>query len=578
MSLFDPDLQLQRAKLDSKATDLFVYLHGLLFTKIELDNFDQCHERLLEKLKSERGSIPDVYWIMFAVINITSLLQYGSDEGIIKKTSANTDEKRLNNSNSNSNLTINSQQSSPIPPVPALPQAIMIHSNTLSSSPKSNHSFDNLSNNDDDVFISINNNKDNDQEFSATSTVFEQAQNLTFSLFEMTLEKPTLSKLPGSSINPYIIIILTYLTTVCKQSSICSLLEKRIPWQKLMNFFSSLPMKILIESGAKPELPQPHINKLVSGLPLPEDWCLRGMEWVGRRVYERGFWKARSNHNNNNVNGNTLIKGDNGASYSGSPPPIPGSNIQSEMDVLTMKEFLNTSKNTEEILRDGVIEIDEEDLNGLRLNDDEYSNNNCNIDSPLKLSQRRLLRVGFSGVMLSKIIKGFEIINDDNGRPKFIIGDELSDKIEKWKVEQEMMEEEELKRFEELYNNKNESDENSSVYTSNDSISSFDSEMSEDDEQIRDLRIRRRELKLMMKEEKENEINLRKRRKENLMNVRSKNENKLLIDNVKSNYTILVFDTNVLLSSIDYVKTFIESQNWTCIIPLAGKLYFLKFS
>jgi hypothetical protein len=32
---------------------------------------------------------------------------------------------------------------------------------------------------------------------------------------------------------------------------------------------------------------------LTSGctLPLPEDWCMRGMEWVGRRVFERGYWK-----------------------------------------------------------------------------------------------------------------------------------------------------------------------------------------------------------------------------------------------------------------------------------------------
>jgi protein SMG6 len=26
--------------------------------------------------------------------------------------------------------------------------------------------------------------------------------------------------------------------------------------------------------------------------PLPEDWCLRGMEWVGRNIFERGFWKS----------------------------------------------------------------------------------------------------------------------------------------------------------------------------------------------------------------------------------------------------------------------------------------------
>jgi protein SMG6 len=26
--------------------------------------------------------------------------------------------------------------------------------------------------------------------------------------------------------------------------------------------------------------------------PLPEDWCMRGMEWVGRKVFERGYWKS----------------------------------------------------------------------------------------------------------------------------------------------------------------------------------------------------------------------------------------------------------------------------------------------
>jgi protein SMG6 len=26
--------------------------------------------------------------------------------------------------------------------------------------------------------------------------------------------------------------------------------------------------------------------------PLPENWCLHGMEWVGRKVFERGFWTS----------------------------------------------------------------------------------------------------------------------------------------------------------------------------------------------------------------------------------------------------------------------------------------------
>ena len=26
--------------------------------------------------------------------------------------------------------------------------------------------------------------------------------------------------------------------------------------------------------------------------PLDEDWCLCRIEWVGRRVFERGYWKS----------------------------------------------------------------------------------------------------------------------------------------------------------------------------------------------------------------------------------------------------------------------------------------------
>jgi protein SMG6 len=28
--------------------------------------------------------------------------------------------------------------------------------------------------------------------------------------------------------------------------------------------------------------------------PLPEDWCLHGMEWAGRKVFEREFWQSES--------------------------------------------------------------------------------------------------------------------------------------------------------------------------------------------------------------------------------------------------------------------------------------------
>ncbi|GAA5977516.1 hypothetical protein JCM5350_004717 [Sporobolomyces pararoseus] len=37
-------------------------------------------------------------------------------------------------------------------------------------------------------------------------------------------------------------------------------------------------------------------SKLMSsrGTPLPEDWCIRGMEWSGRQLFGRGYWRSDS--------------------------------------------------------------------------------------------------------------------------------------------------------------------------------------------------------------------------------------------------------------------------------------------
>ena len=35
---------------------------------------------------------------------------------------------------------------------------------------------------------------------------------------------------------------------------------------------------------------------LTSGCkPLPKDWCIRGMGWGGKKVFERGFWNKDTN-------------------------------------------------------------------------------------------------------------------------------------------------------------------------------------------------------------------------------------------------------------------------------------------
>ena len=48
------------------------------------------------------------------------------------------------------------------------------------------------------------------------------------------------------------------------------------------------------------------VSKLGSGGPLPEDWCLRGMEWTGRQVYGRGFWRTSTSGGGSNSEMDTL--------------------------------------------------------------------------------------------------------------------------------------------------------------------------------------------------------------------------------------------------------------------------------
>ncbi|TIB71831.1 hypothetical protein E3Q23_03635 [Wallemia mellicola] len=574
LSLFDPELQNAR-KLENRATELFTYAHGILFTKIELDTFPQALDKLLKHLKAESGSLPDVVWIMMGVVNITSLLQYGQDDSILKRTANTVDDafkrqKQLHTSSSNHSLNSASAFNSPVPPVPALPQAIMMHSNPktgssqnlLSSSPRSSHSFENLNRpgssastrsegGDDDVVLSLNK-EPAGEEYNTSKIVFEYAQELTFSIFNLLLNNPT-SELPGSPLNPYITIVMTYLITILKQSTVLSLLEKKVPWIELSVFLSKLlPNKSTLDKGTKSNsnTPQgPQLSRLVSGAPLPEDWCLRGMEWVGRRVYERGFWKARTGTST-------------GASYSGAPPPVPGSQIQSEMDVLSNQQGLFNKTPNGSTPQDGLIESDDEDdlekdLSGLGLSErDESAPTKSNdLDSPLKLAQRRLARLAFSSAILTRLVQGFDLRYLDNENIQFVVRGELEEKIQTWRAEEARKQEDELRRLEGLYQNNTDSDIDSDDLSDVSSLSSaIDSD--DDDDEIKQLKIRRKELKNLMREQKKDEI------------ARQQGHT-TVVDTLQPGYTTLVFDTNVMLYSIEYVQTFIDSESWICVVPLA---------
>src|ERR1700722_13855638 len=131
---------------------------------------------------------------------------------------------------------------------------------------------------------------------------FTLALQLTFTMLIHVLRHPMRQSSAFSrSVNPYLTIVLTFLATVCKQEKVLQILERSIPWVELASFLVQVPRDIMQSHGlcisgsaTGKEHGEVAWTMLTSNCspPLDEDWCMRGMEWVGRRVFERGYWKS----------------------------------------------------------------------------------------------------------------------------------------------------------------------------------------------------------------------------------------------------------------------------------------------
>lgn len=59
-------------------------MHSMLFTNIQLDDFALTLARFMERLQLEDAEEHD--WIMMAVVNVATLLEYGKPMGVLRST------------------------------------------------------------------------------------------------------------------------------------------------------------------------------------------------------------------------------------------------------------------------------------------------------------------------------------------------------------------------------------------------------------------------------------------------------------------------------------------------------------
>lgn len=262
----------------------------------------------------------------------------------------------------------------------------------------------------------------------------KHALQLTFGMLTHVLGKPTLRRTSAAShppLNPYISIMMTFLATTLKDKTAEQVLTRAIPWEPLAAFLTSeVPRKIMQAETQKESL------LLSSGCyPLPEDWCLRGLGWGGKKVYERGFWDKATRGEEKSLESEVLDK------------------LQTDV-------------------QDGVIEDDGED--------EEQAKHRAEVRRSELYG--RWIRVSRAAIKMTKAVGGFSYAQPTvkDGRGEWGIEGRLADRVARWR------EAERLERLEEerrLRGTRWDDDDEMDV---DDELVGVDSDADSDDEEVSD--------------------------------------------------------------------------------------------
>lgn len=523
--------------------DLFVYLHGILFSKVQLDDFEEIFIRFKEKLQAvveasaDSGAkteekVSQSAWMMMATINIASLLQYstdGQEQTSVQKTVIATPESMDGQNTKAIRMEEDDHADAAEEDEGDGSKVAAATSDTLSLPPS-------LSipppSQPEEKPITL--------QYSARLT-FAILSTLTFAI-EKDKQRPMMA------VNPYITMLLTFVSLECRQPMLLDVMEPHIPWDLLLRLAEAVP------SSLERINPQKDIAMRIrgDGGPLAEDWCLRGMAWVGRRTYERGFWKTTR-----------------GAGRSSMPI------FESEVEVL--HRFANISSLAGESLSGG--SGGEEDTEG------EEAGVSTSADCAT-ITTLRWKRIVYTLTVLIKTVPGLDYQAETG---KLILTSPLLERIQGWKAEEESKLQQEL-RLERL-NIKSKEEVVSQVESINDGEDDDDNDSDEDamddSDTVRDLKKRRRLLRQQIRESKvtltgrsrtstQDVVSQQQQQQQGQQQIQQQGQQQGHAQEKRpfkklpflAGYTVLVLDTNVMLTPISVLEQLVESQKWCTVIPL----------
>ncbi|PWN22544.1 hypothetical protein BCV69DRAFT_146975 [Microstroma glucosiphilum] len=512
IALFGPEQQKRRTRPDAGYIDLLLHLQGMLFARVELDQFESVYDRLIGRLEArmqstEEAPIDEPTWMMVASINIAALMQYGAEDALLALMSKGTQNEvaKGEGEGEGAELAVGNSTSKP---------AVSTQFPVLSS----------------ELLQSI----EDDQ----PPVALQRAATLAFGILQHVMSQ---KGKPLTTAGPYVTMLFTFLFRLAKQAPTVPatikptpscFISRFLPWRDFASY--ALPSTFVSSSAA-------YLQKISSVSPLPEDWCLRGLSWAGRKVFERDYWKPSKKR----------------IAQAGSPSRNDTPTFGSEFEVL--KQNIDGEQFEDNLPQ------------GTSATGADYA--------PADVAQLRSGRVALTLIAIAQHMPGFDMVEKD-GETTFEVRAPLSEAIEKWsRKEEESHGVSDLTQVQQPLDEAD-GDRQSATHVDLDTDTDGDEDdwgMSEliaeetDSVEVKELKARRLQLLNMLdaaqprRPQRTEEIHSQKAKKP------SGETRRELSPACKSvpGYTILLLDTNILLASDDYLRHLVECRKWTVVVPLA---------
>jgi protein SMG6 len=254
--LIDPIL----GKRGNTWSDAFVRLHGMLFARLSLDSFDDELDAFFEVFSDERP-LPE-QWARLAVINIAAIYQYNRRDSLLKESLR---QGRREKREADLEETVPAEEvadGDAILPTSHADNVQMDLANVVRAGKFTNIPFDIRSDDHEDVSLS--------------KIVFEKSCLVAFSLLSEVLNAG-LSEI-------FVHVWLMFLAYSLRYQPVVRLLERKIPWQELVEFLNDVNDDIQVDSANTLSLDE------LAGPVLLEDPIMRGFEW-SRKVFPKGWFQ-----------------------------------------------------------------------------------------------------------------------------------------------------------------------------------------------------------------------------------------------------------------------------------------------